>query len=155
MSTECPATVFSIVKQLILNEFSIISWSTLSVRFVISSIWPRHNMRSFVADLCYKFYVWREVWRSSLLNFVKNWENKEIFSYMVQNYKQYPGGKLSFPSGCALSFIPSCLWALPLISTCSTWHINSRIYWISLIHHQFLIPQSYLTLQCLLELMRM
>lgn len=72
---------------------------------------------------------------------------KKIFRYTAQNFLRLcPCDESWFPSGCVLSFVSCCMWALPLITTCSTWHINSRIYWISLIHHQCLILQSYLML---------
>lgn len=51
---------------------------------------------------------------------------------MAHNFRICPGDKSSFPSGCVLSLVSSSMWAVPLITTCSTWHINSRIYWISL-----------------------
>lgn len=64
---------------------------------------------------------------------------------MARNFRLYPSGCFVlffnhlFPPECEL-----CLWL------CSTWQINSRIYWISLIHHQALILQSYLVLWYLL-----
>lgn len=62
---------------------------------------------------------------------------------MVRNFRLYPSGCFFFyhlfPPECEL-----CLWL------CSTWQINSRIYWISLIHHQALILQSYLVFRYLL-----